>query len=115
MSRGNFRKISFEDAFDNILNGNVSELEDLSSDEDIDENEDVACIDYGGSDDDNDDSDNDSSDDNGSCNDNETTSKEAEKTKFRWRKKDFPTSDETFIPDVDNIEETKSPLEYFRQ
>ena len=55
MSRGNSRKISFEDAFDNILNGNVSELEDLSSDEDIDENEDAACIDNGCSDDDNDD------------------------------------------------------------
>ncbi len=52
-------------------------------------------------------------DDNGSCNDNDdigdeqvpqTTSKQAEKS-----------SDETFIPHVDNIEETKSPLEYFRQ
>jgi hypothetical protein len=38
-----------------------------------------------------------------------------EKIKFRWRTKDIPIFDERFSPEVDNIEEIKSPLEYFRQ
>ena len=34
---------------------------------------------------------------------------------FRWRKKDVSPSDESFIQEKDEIEEMKSPLEYFRQ
>lgn len=111
MSREKSRKICFDDAFDSILNGNVSELEDLSSDEDIDDNEDVVSYDDG----------DDTSDDNGS-DDNDDTGDESvpqpnpdEKIKLRWRSKDLPISDERFSPEVDDIEETKSPLEYFRQ
>ncbi|CAB4043729.1 Hypothetical predicted protein, partial [Paramuricea clavata] len=112
MSREKSRRICFDDAFDSILNGNVSELEDLSSDEDIDDNEDVVSYDDG------DDTSDDTSDDNGSDDTGDESVPQPnpdENIKFRWRSKDLPTSDDRFSPEVDNIEETKLPLEYFRQ
>ena len=43
------------------------------------------------------------------------TATQSNKKVFRWRNKDLPPSDESFHLDKDNIEEIKSPLEYFRQ
>ena len=39
-----------------------------------------------------------------------------EEHKFRWRKRDVTTTpDKVFQPEVANIKETKTPIEYFRQ
>ena len=106
------KKICFEDAFKKIVDGNESEVEDLSSDEDGDD------VDYVGSDHDCNDYDDNSYDNNSEENrgtDTGDTATQSNKKVFRWRKKDLPPSDESFHLDKDNIEEIKSPLEYFRQ
>ncbi len=98
------------------MNGNDSDVEDLGSDEDIDEDSD-----YDGNNSDDDDSssadksENDDENDDDGGNKKEKT-KEEEENKFRWRKRDVTTTpDKVFQPEVDNIEETKTPIEYFRQ
>ena len=118
MARHNPKKITFEDAFNNILNGNDSELEYLSSG---DESEDVEYNDYGGeivnsdnehTDDDSVSDDNSSSENDGSAN---PRSQSKGKKTFRWRKRDMMPADLTYEQLEDDIEETKSPLEYFKQ
>ena len=115
MLRRNPKKICFEDAIERIFNGNESEAEHLSSDEDGDD------IDYVASDHDSGDdagNDNNSNDDNSEENENTTAvDMETQRNKkvFRWRKKDVSPSDESFIQEKDEIEEIESPLEYFRQ
>ena len=81
MSQRNPKNICFEDAFEKIFDGNESEVEDLSSDEDID---------YVGSDHDCDDYDDNSGDNNSEENggtDTGDTATQSNKKVFRWRKK----------------------------
>ena len=118
MSREKSKKVSFQDVFESILNRNDSDVEDLGSDEDID-----VDSDYDGNNSDDDDSssvdesenDDENDDDDVGGNKKEKTKGE-EENKFRWRKRDVTTTpDKVFQPEVDNIEETKTPIEYFRQ
>ena len=116
MLRRNPKKICFEDAIERIFNGNESEAEDLSSDEDGDDIDYVASDHDSGDDAGNDD--NNSNDDNSEENENTTAvDMETQRNRkvFRWRKKDVSPSDESFTQEKDETEEIKSPLEYFRQ
>lgn len=114
MLRRNPKKICFEDAIERIFNGNESEAEDLSSDEDGD-NIDYVAFDHDSGDDAGND-DNNSNDDNSEENTTAVDMATQRNRKvFRWRKKDVPPSDESFTQEKDEIEEIKSPLEYFRQ
>jgi hypothetical protein len=111
MPRENSKKACFEDVFDSILNGNYSEVENLSSDEEVDNTDYVVSDNHDGGDDDN--SDDDDSDDVESGG-NGDSAHPATQPKQR-RKKDMPPSDGSFDSEEDDIEETNSPLEYFRQ
>ena len=100
------------------MNGNDSELEYLSSGE---ESVDVEHNDYGGdivnsdtkhTDGDSISDDNSSSENGGSANPKSQSNK---KKTFRWRKRDMMPADSTYEQVENDIEETKSPLEYFKQ
>ena len=82
------KKICFEDAFKKIFDGNESEVEDLSSDEDGDD------IDYVGLDHDYDDNSYDNNSEENRGTDTGDTATQSNKKVFRWRKKDLPPSDE---------------------
>ncbi|CAB4019574.1 Hypothetical predicted protein [Paramuricea clavata] len=110
MPRKNSKKVSFEDVFESILSGNDSEVENLSSNEEVDDSDGDSSNDDN-SDDNN--TDNVESGENGDGADPATQLKQ--KKSFRWRKKDMPQSDGSFDLKEDDIEEPKSPLEYFRQ
>ncbi|CAB3993352.1 Hypothetical predicted protein [Paramuricea clavata] len=113
-------KVCFEDVFESILSRNDCEVENLSSDEEVDDTDYVASNNHDGSD-------GDSSDDNSDDNDSDDVesgengdsadpaTQQKQKKTFRWRKKDMPPSDGSFDLAKDDIEEIKSPLEYFRQ
>ena len=95
-----------------LFDGNESEVEDLSSDEDGDD------IDYLGLDHDCDDyvdSSGDNNNEENGCTDTGDKATQSNKKAFRWRKKDLSPSDKSFHLDKDNIKAIKSPLEYFRQ
>jgi hypothetical protein len=61
MPRKNSKNVCFEDVFESILSGNDSEVENLSSDEEVDDTDYVVPANHDGGDDDN--SDDDDSDD----------------------------------------------------
>ncbi len=115
MSRERSKTVSFQDVFESILNGNDSDVEDLGSDDDID-----VDSDYDGNNIDDDDTsaderENDDENDDGDIDDDDIDDDE-EENKFRWRKRDITTTpDKVFQPEVDNVEEIKTPVEYFRQ
>ena len=99
MARHNPKKITFEDTFDNILYGNDSELEYLSSG--YESKEYVEYNDYGGdivnsdtehTDSDSISDDNSSSENGGSAN---PRSQSKGKKTFRWRKRDMMPADST--------------------
>ncbi len=111
MSREKSKTVSFQDVFERIVNGNDSDVKDLGSDDDID-----VDSDYDGNNIDDDDTSADESENDDENDDGDIDDDDEEENKFRWRKRDVTTTpDKVFQPEVDNIEEIKTPVEYFRQ
>ena len=112
MSREKSKTVSFQDVFERIVNGNDSDVKDLGSDDDIDVDSDYDGNNIDDDDTSADESENDDENDDGDIDDDD----DEEENKFRWRKRDVTTTpDKVFQPEVDNIEEIKTPVEYFRQ
>ena len=119
-------RIDFDDALNFVLNGNESDIEELSSDDELGEVEETDSDGIGfepGSDCDKDDCEELGG---GSVKDADTDELEEDDTAsaipkdhvkqhaFRWRKKDIPVTPGNFVMESEKLSQIKSPIDYFK-
>ena len=119
-------RIDFDDALNFVLNGNESDIEELSSDDELGEVEETDSDGIGfepGSDCDKDDCEELGG---GSVKDADTDELEEDDTAsaipkghvkqhaFRWRKKDIPVTPGNFVMESEKLSQIKSPIDHFK-